>query len=58
MPWFSDVGRELGMLFPPELLFGRASLIDLIFFSFQITAKVSIIFVTLQYNVTLPATGR
>lgn len=27
------------------------------FFLFQITAKAAVIFVTLQYNVTIPATG-
>lgn len=29
----------------------------LLFFLFQITAKAAVIFVTLQYNVTIPATG-
>lgn len=30
---------------------------DVLFVLFQVTAKAAVVFVTLQYNVTIPATG-
>lgn len=49
--------KTVGKCFTFNVVYFHENLKHFWFFLFQITAKAAVIFVTLQYNVTIPATG-